>query len=184
MLGPLNGRYVAVAAEGGIRVVDVVAARKQILIARLERAAAQGPLSSRPYLVPEPRAVASTDADRFERHEALLLHLGFECRRVGPERITLREAPIALSGVAPGEVTDGLAAALRVLERASCADRVSALIRALVDCLDIPPDWSRVGDLLQELKALSRESGSAPARVWVEISGKEIAALFKAAERG
>ena len=184
VLGPLNGRYAAVAAGAGIRLVDVVAARKQSLIAQLETSAAQGPVPSRPFLVPEPQFVAAADADRFETHETLLLRLGFEHRRVGPERITLREAPIALAGTAPAKVTSALAAALRALGDEAEEDRVSVLIRHFVEHLDVPVDWPRVGALLEELQVLSAEPGSASGRVWVEVSGEDIAALFDATERG
>ncbi len=183
VLGPVHGRYVAVATGGGIRFVDVVVARKQALIAELETAAAKGPLPSRPFLVPEPHVVSAAEADRFETHETLLVRLGFEFRRVGPERITLREAPIALAGVAPGGVTSALATALEVLGEESGEERIPVFVRRLVENLDLPLDWSRVGTLLQELPVRSPEPGTARGRVWVEVSGDDIAAMFTAPER-
>ena len=184
VLGPVHGRYVAVATGGGIRFVDVVVARKQALIADLETAVAKGPLPSRPFLVPEPCVVSAAEADRFETHETLLVRLGFEFRRVGPERITLREAPIALAGVAPGGVTSALATALEVLGEEASEDRIPVFVRRFVENLDLPLDWSRVGALLQELRVGSPEPGAAPGRVWVEVSGEDIAAMFTAPERG
>ena len=184
VLGPVHGRYVAVATGEGIRFVDVVAARKQALIAELETAAAKGPLPSRPFLVPEPCVVSAAEADRFETHETLLVRLGFEFRRVGPERITLREAPIALAGVAPGGVTSALATALEVLGEEASEDRIPVFVRRFVENLDLPLDWSRVGALLQELRVGSPEPGAAPGRVWVEVSGEDIAAMFTAPKRG
>ena len=183
MLGPVHGRYVAVATGGRIRFVDVIAARKQALIAELEKAAAKGPLPSRPFLVPEPHAVSETEADRFETHETLLVRLGFEFRRVGPERITLREAPLALAGAAPGHVTVALATALEALEEEAREDRIRILVRRFVEHLDLPVDWPRVGAMLQELQMRSPEPGSAPGRIWVEVSGDDIAAMFDARER-
>ena len=183
VLGPVNGRYVAVAAGGGIRFVDVVAARQQSLVAELETAAAKGPLPARPFLVPEPHVVSVAEADRFETHETLLARLGFEFRRVGPERITLREAPVVLTGVAPGKVTSALATALEALGEEAGKDRIPVFVRRFVEHLDVPVDWPRVGALLQELRMRSPEPGSVPGRVWVEVSGGDIAAMFNAPER-
>ena len=183
VFGPFDGRYGAYAADGGLRLVDVFTARRRLLLARLEDAVAQGPMSSRPFLVPEPYAVAASLADRFEIYEGLLLRLGFEFRRVGPERIVLREAPTALVGIAPREVTAALCAALPALEEESEEDRPRALIRCLVENLEVPLDWSRVGALPQELLALSPGPGSARGPIWVDLSGDAIAALFDAAER-
>ena len=183
VLGPVHGRYAAVAAGGGIRFVDVVVARKQALIAELETAVAKGPLPSRPFLVPEPCVVSAAEADCFETHETLLVRLGFEFRRVGPERITLREAPIALAGVAPGGVTSALATALEVLGKEASEERIPVFFRRLVENLDLPLDWSRVGALLRELPVGSPEPGAAPGRAWVEVSGDDIAAMFTAPER-
>ena len=183
VFGPFDGRYGAQAAGGCLRLVDVFAARRRLLLARLEDAVAQGPLSSRPFLVPEPYAVAASQADRFDTYEELLLRLGFEFRRVGPERIVLREAPTALAGIAPREVMAALCAALPALDEESEENRARTLIRCLVENLEVPLDWPRVGALLQELLALSPGPESARGGVWVDLSGDAIAALFDAAER-
>ena len=183
VLGPVNGRYVVVAAGGGIRIVDVVAAQQQLLVAELETAAANGPLPARPFLVPEPHVVSAAQADRFETQESLLMRLGFEFRRVGPERITLREAPVALAGAAPGKVTSALATALEALGEEARKDPIPVFVRHFVEHLDLPLDWPRVGALLHELRVRSPEPGSAPGRVWVGVSGDDIAAMFDAPER-
>ena len=184
VLGPLNGRYAAVAAGGGIRLVDVAAARRYCLLARLEAAASRGALGSRPFLVPEAHALPAPEADRFETHEGLLFRLGFEFRRVGPERIMLREAPAALAGVAPGALTAALAAALPALDEAPGEERVGILLRRVVEHLEVPVDWPRVGALLREVDALRGASGSEPSGISVEVPGDAIAALFRRAERG
>ena len=184
VLGPLGGRYVVVAAGEGIRLVDAVAARKQSLMAELEAAAEQGPLSSRPYLVPEPHFVSAADADRFDTHETLLNRFGFEFRRIGLERITLREAPIALAGMTPGNVTSALVAALRALDEGVPTDAAPVLIRRLVERLEVPLDRPRLRALLQELQLHSPEPASKPGRIWIEMSGDHIAALFRATKRG
>ncbi len=185
VLGPLNGRYAVVAAGGGLRILDLVAARKQGLVTELETAVAKGePVPSRPYLVPEPHAVAAPEADRFETHETLLARLGFEFRRVGPERITLREGPIALAGVAPEAVTSALASALEALGEEEREDRIHVFVRRFVAHLDLPVDGSRVGALIEESGMLSGAPSTAPGRVWVEVSGGDIAARFDAPERG
>ena len=184
VFGPFDGRYGAHAAGGRLRLVDVFAARKRLLLVRLEDAVARrGPLSSRPFLVPEPYAVDTSQADRFESYEGLLLRLGFEFRRVGPERIMLREAPAPLAGIAPRQVTAALCAALPALDEEGEEDRPRTLVRCLIENLEVPLDWPRVGALLQELLALSPDPGSARSPVWVDLSGDAIAALFDAAER-
>ena len=181
-LGPLAGRYAAVAAQGGIRIFDVVAARREVLFDRLQ-AAADGPAASRPYLVPESHPVGVEEADRFEAHEASLLRLGFEFRRVGPDRIMLREAPPALAGIESSEIVAVLAAALPRLASDDRHDRVPSFLRRLVEGLEPPLDWPRVGALLQEVEALCARTESPSRRIWVELTEDSIVSLFAATGR-
>ena len=181
-LGPLAGRYAAVAAQGGIRIFDVVAARREVLFERL-RAAARAPVPSRPFLVPETHPVGVEEADRFEAHEESLLRLGFEFRRVGPDRIMLREAPLALAGIASPEIVAALAAALPWLASDDRPDRVPSFLRRLVERLEPPLDWPRVGSLLQEAEALGARSESPSGRIWVELEEDAIVSLFAGTRR-
>ncbi len=183
VLGPLGGRYAALEAGGRLRLVDVAAARREMLIARLQHAAAEGPVRSRPYLVPESHPVGAEAADRFAAREDVLLRLGFELRRVGPERIMLREAPVPLAGIAPGEVAAALAAGLGALEESDGGDEDRTLIRCVVDHLDPPLDRSVLDELMREIDAWSERPVPLPSRVWVELSDEAIAALFDAAKR-
>ena len=182
VVGPLGGRYAAIAAGGRLRLVDVAAARREALIARLQETAAEGPVRSRPFLVPESCALDAGEAERFEAHEALLLRLGFEFRRVGPERIMLREAPIALAGIAARELVAALAAGLPVPDAGAGGDPARILIRRVVEKLVLPIDWPGVGTLLHELDAWSAASEPPSRGVWVELSGDAVAALFDAAD--
>ena len=182
-LGPIGGRYAAVAAGGRLRLVDVAAAQREMLIARLRSAAAEGPARSRPFLVPESCALPARQIDRFEAHEELVVRLGFEFRRIGPERIMLREAPIALAGMAPGELVAALAAALETLDAGAGDARVGTLIRCVVENLEAALAWPDLDTVLRELDASSAASDPGARRVWVELSGDAIAALFDAAGR-
>jgi len=176
-LGPLAGRYAAVAAQGGIRIFDVVAARREVLFDRL-RAAAHAPVPSRPFLVPETHPVGDEEADRFEAHEESLLRLGFEFRRVGLDRIMLREAPLALAGIESSEIVAALAAALPWLASDARHERVPSFLRRLVEGLEPPLDWLRVGSLLQEVEALCTRTESPSGRIWVELREDSIVSLF------
>ena len=183
VVGPLGGGYAAVAAGGRLRLVDVAAARREVLIARLQDAVAEGSLRSRPFLVPEACALDAAEAERFEAHEELLLRLGFEFRRVGPERIMLREAPIALAGIAPRALVAALAAGLPVLDTGAGADPARILIRRVVEKLAAPIDWPGVGALLRALDAWSAGAEPPSKGVWVDLSDDAMAALFDAAGR-
>ena len=176
-LGPLAGRYAAVAAQGGIRIFDVVAARREVLFDRLQ-AAAHAPVPSRPFLVPETHPIGVEDADRFEAHEESLLRLGFEFRRVGPDRIMLREAPLALAGIDSSKIVTVLAAALPGLASGDRGNRVPSFLRRLVEGLEPPLDWPRVGSLLQEVEALCARTESPSGRIWVDLTEDSIASLF------
>ena len=176
-LGPLAGRYAAVAGQGGIRIFDVVAARREVIFDRLQ-AAAHAPVPSRPFLVPETHPVGVEEADRFEAQEESLLRLGFEFRRVGPDRIMLREAPLALAGIESSEIVAVLAAALPRLASGDRHDRVPSFLRRLVEGLEPPLDWPRVGSLLQEVEALCARSESPSGRIWVELTEDSIVSLF------
>ena len=182
-LGPLAGRYAAVAAAGGIRIFDVVAARREVLSARLLGATADGPVPSRPFLVPESHPVGVAEAERFEAHEEVLLRLGFELRRVGPERIMLREAPLPLAGTGSADLVAALAAGFATLASGEQGDRISSFVRRVVSELEPPLDWPQVGSLLREVQALSVRPESLSGRIWVELSEDAILALFDAAGR-
>lgn len=183
VLGLLGGRYAALEAGARLRLVDVAAARREVLVARLQQAAAEDPVRSRPYLVPESHLLGAEAADRFEAREGVLLRLGFEFRRVGPGRVMLREAPIPLAGIAPGEVAAALAAGLEALEENDGADEVRILIRCLAGNLDPPLDRFALDELMREIDAWSEGSAPLPSRIWVDLSQEAIAALFDAARR-
>ena len=183
VLGPLGGRYVAVAAAGSLRLVDVVAARREALASRLLGALAGGALRSRPFLVPESHPLGLEAAERFDRHEALLLRTGFEYRRAGPERIMLLEAPILLAGIAARDLAAALAASLAELEAGGAEDPARTLVRRLLEHLDPRPEDSERDALLREREVWAADRPALPSACWVDLSPESIRALFDAHRR-
>ena len=178
-LGPLGGRYLAVPAGDSLRLIDLRAARRAVFAARLRAAVEEGPAPSRPLLVPESFPLGPRQGDRLESCEALLVRLGFDLRRIGPERAMLREVPIALSGVGPRELSSALARALESVDPENPLDHV---IRSLIEGLDGPGEVPDMDGLLHDLDALPAPPGSRSGRVWVDLSSDAIATLFKAHE--
>ena len=179
-LVPIGGRYLAVANEVRLRLIDLVAARREVLAARLRAAVAGGPAPSRPLLVPESFTPGSRQADRFDACEDLGRRLGFEWRRVGPERIMLREAPIALSAIAPRDLAQALARALEGLDPGAAGDPLDRLIRSLAEGLGACEEGADADAVLRALDALAPPSGTTSGKVWADLPSDAIAALIEA----
>ena len=180
VLGPIGGRYLAVVKEDRLRLVDLVAARREVLAARLRAAAEEGPAPSRPLLVPESFAPGSRQADRFDACEDPGRRLGFEWRRIGPERIMLREAPIALAGIAPRDLVHALARAVERLDPEAAGDPLDRLIRSLAEGLEACEEGADADAVLRALDALAAAPGALSGKVWTDLPSDAIAALIEA----
>ena len=172
-VGLLGGGYMLGQNRGGLVMVDIAAARREIAHRRLEAAAAQGPIPARPLLVPATLAVDEGQAAAAERNGELLRRLGFDVSRVGPQALVVREAPVPLGAVAPEATLQ------RLLERlqtdAPEAEALLGVLAAEAALAPAPtPDEARA--LLRGLENLEPTVGS---RVIAQVEYAELARYFR-----
>ena len=93
----LHGIFILAEAADGMVVVDMHAAHERIGYERLKNAHDGSGLRVQPLLVPQPVAVSEREADVAEREAAILVELGFEVSRTGPQSLLLRGVPALLA---------------------------------------------------------------------------------------
>ena len=97
-LAQLKGIYILAENADGLVLVDMHAAHERITYERLKQAWAEARVRAQPLLLPLSVAVSRREADCAERQVELLLRLGLEVDRLGPEKLRVRSLPAMLSG--------------------------------------------------------------------------------------
>lgn len=97
-LAQLHGIYILAETADGLMVVDAHAAHERITYERLKAAIRQATVQSQALLLPETLPVTEAEAERAVHHASLLERCGFDLRRTGPDRLTLRTVPAMLAG--------------------------------------------------------------------------------------
>ncbi|AOV16545.1 DNA mismatch repair protein MutL [Acidihalobacter aeolianus] len=97
-LAQLGGVYVLAENAYGLVLVDMHAAHERITYERLKTAYGIEGVRRQPLLLPATVAVSRREADAAESAAELLLRLGLEVDRVGPEALRVRSIPAMLSG--------------------------------------------------------------------------------------
>lgn len=97
-LAQLHGIYILAETADGLMVVDAHAAHERITYERLKSAIRQATVQSQALLLPETLLVTEAEAERAVHHAGLLERCGFDLRRTGPDRLTLRAVPAMLAG--------------------------------------------------------------------------------------
>jgi DNA mismatch repair protein MutL len=99
------GRYAIATGADGIVVVDLVEARRVLLLHLLDQAAADGEVASRPLLLPESMTVEEAIADAVEQGVAALGRAGFDLRRTAPASIAVHGVPAPCAHVPAADLT-------------------------------------------------------------------------------
>ncbi len=96
-LGQLHGIYILAQNADGLILVDMHAAHERIVYEGLKEKLDSGQVPSQPLLVPVTLRLSEAEADLAERHAEVLLKMGLEIRRSGPDSVMLRSIPVLLS---------------------------------------------------------------------------------------
>ncbi|MBL8200717.1 MAG: DNA mismatch repair endonuclease MutL [Chromatiales bacterium] len=97
-IAQLHGIYILAETADGLLVVDAHAAHERITYERLKASIRQASVQSQALLLPEALPVTEAEAERAVHHAGLLERCGFDLRRTGPDRLTLRAIPAMLAG--------------------------------------------------------------------------------------
>ena len=131
-LGQVADIFILAENARGLVLVDMHAAHERVTYERLKREWRSARVTRQPLLVPETFAVTRAEAERVESDAAVLLGLGFELDRAGPETVTLRAAPALLQGRdLPALVRDLLAD----MQQLGHADRAEAAVDAVLSSM-------------------------------------------------
>ena len=157
-VGQIAQRYAIVVGRGGLSLVDIAAARRVVIGARLGEQIERDTVSSRPVLVPETFKLTAGQVDCLETAMPALATLGFDFRGTGPDTAMLRHAPALLADVGARRLGEALLDAIlvdaartdpsallpAVLERCDLGpgpdlspSTLNALLRALEQCVDL-----------------------------------------------
>ena len=128
-LAQLHGVYILAQTADGLVVVDTHAAHERITYERLKSAIRQGAVQSQALLLPETLVVSEAEAELAGHHANLLEQCGFDVRRTGPDRLTLRAVPAMLAG------TDAVSLVLRLVAGLHDDITVDELFGLLDRCL-------------------------------------------------
>lgn len=180
----LHGVYVLSQTTQGLVIVDMHAAHERVLYERLKVAAESGGAGGQALLVPATIEVTEAEAGLAEQHANLLASMGFHVDRLAPQRLAIREVPLALAGRdVAGVLRDALAdlaehgATHRIVER---QNEVLATIacRAAVRAhraMTIP----EMNALLREMERTNRADQCSHGRpTWTRLTLEELDRLF------
>jgi DNA mismatch repair protein MutL len=183
-LGQLHGIYILAETEDGVALVDMHAAHERVIYERLKRELAAGGAPRQRLLVPELIETSEADAELAAELAPALAELGIVVDRVGPARLALREAPLAVGGRDLGGLVQGALRELaergatlavevrreRMLATVACHAAVRAHRR-----LTLP----EMNALLREMERTDRADQCNHGRpTWVRLSLEDLDRLF------
>ncbi|BCX89029.1 DNA mismatch repair protein MutL [Methylomarinovum tepidoasis] len=111
-LAHLHGIYILAEAEGGLVIVDAHAAHERIVYEKFKRQLERGEVVRQPLLLPVKLQVGRGEAELAQQHQDLLLSLGLEVDRLGPETLVVRSLPALLGQADAAELVGGVLAEL------------------------------------------------------------------------
>jgi DNA mismatch repair protein MutL len=171
------GRYAIATGADGIDIVDLVEARRVLLLHLLDQAAADGEVASRPLLLPESMTVEEATADAMERGAAALGRAGFDLRRTAPASVAVHGVPAPCAHVPALDLTR--AAGLWVRESANPPLRslFESLARLGGERLDdILASADGVDSLLRALEP--HAAALSEARAWLRLDASGLEGLL------
>ncbi|BCX82563.1 DNA mismatch repair protein MutL [Methylomarinovum caldicuralii] len=115
-LAHLHGIYILAEAEGGLVIVDAHAAHERIVYEKFKRQLERGEVVRQPLLLPVKLQVGRGEAELAQQHQDLLLSLGLEVDRLGPETLVVRSLPALLGRADAAELVKGVLAELARFE--------------------------------------------------------------------
>ena len=172
------GRYSIATGADGIVIVDLVEARRVLLLHLLDQAAADGEVASRPLLLPESITVEEAIADAIEQSITALGRAGFDVRRTAPASIAVHGVPAPCAHV---PAADLIHAAGRWI-RGSASPPLHSLFESLARL-----GGERLDDILASadgvdslLRALAPHATAlSEARAWLRLDASGLEALLR-----
>lgn len=94
-VGQLHGIYIVCETSEGLALVDMHAAHERVIYERMKQELATGGPARQALLVPQVLEVSEAEAEQAAEQSTALAELGVVIDRVGPNRIAVREVPVA-----------------------------------------------------------------------------------------
>ncbi len=157
-LAQLHGVYILAQNRAGLVLVDMHAAHERITYERLKANLAESGVRSQPLLVPVSLPVSPQEAEQAQAHQETFEALGFEVRRLGPDRLAIRAVPSLL-----------------------CEADAAALVRDVLSDLNTFGTSSRIQEKLNEVLATMACHGAVRANRRLSLA--EMNALLREMER-
>ncbi|TAN52215.1 MAG: DNA mismatch repair endonuclease MutL [Methylococcaceae bacterium] len=180
----LHNIYILAESANGLVVVDAHAAHERITYEKLKRQHSAGAIVRQPLLLPVRVTVGAAEAELAEGSPDVLLSLGFEVDRAGPDTLVVRAVPAL---IADADMDDLLRKLLRELAEYGSSQGVAQAINELlarVACHGSVRAKRRL--TLEEMNGLLREMERTPFSgqcnhgrpTWSEFSLKDLDRLF------
>lgn len=155
VLALVDGRILVARHLGQLLLVDLLAARSAGARARYQVQLQAGEVVSRPLLLPAVLQLREPQADALEAWQPGLAAAGFECRRIGPEEVSIRAIPAAFAYLDAGVLVDSMRVYLGEPGTAGCEDgqcqRVGEAVAAVSGCLEATESLPVGGEALDQL---------------------------------
>ncbi|APZ43548.1 DNA mismatch repair endonuclease MutL [Acidihalobacter ferrooxydans] len=183
-LAQLKGIYILAENAAGLVLVDMHAAHERITYERMKDAWGAARVHAQPLLLPPTVAVSAREADCAERHRELLLKLGLEVDRVGPERVRVRCLPAMLQGA---DATQLLRDVLGDLQEYGVSERIDEHMNELLSTMACHGSVranrrltvDEMNSLLRDMERTERSGQCNHGRpTWIQLGLGELDRLF------
>jgi DNA mismatch repair protein MutL len=189
-LGVLKSGYVLAENEGGVVVIDLKAALKQLVFERLRSAWEGGSVPSLPLLIPETLGLKEAEVELLVRHSGVLGELGLAIECTGPGTILIRQVPALLRGVDWRDLIHEVVKVLNTSPRARLpAEQAEAVLRAMachgsVEREGFATSWDDEGlySVLRDLEHWIFTGEPYRPGLWRQLSAAQLARLIEGKE--
>jgi len=174
----IAGRYAIGTDADGMVIVDLVEARRVLLLHLLGQAAADGEVASRPLLLPESMTVEEAVADAMERGVIALGRAGFDLRRTAPASIAVHAVPAPCAHVPAADLTRAAGRWIRESADPPLNSLFESLARLGGERLDdILASADGVDSLLRALEP--HAAALSEARAWLRLDASGLERLLR-----
>jgi len=132
VLAIIEGRVLVAEQAGKLLLIDVMAARSAGGLARYQMQLEADQMVSRRLLLPAVLRLSRTQADDFDTWQSGLAAAGFECRRIGPEEVSIRAVPTVLADLDPEALVKAMFAQLSGQTKAVGVEEAKRLVAGAV----------------------------------------------------
>jgi DNA mismatch repair protein MutL len=189
-LGVLKSGYVLAEDEGGVVVIDLKAALKQLVFEQLRSAWEGGSVPSLPLLIPQTLGLKEPEVELLVRHSGVLGELGLAIECTGPGTILIRQVPALLRGADWRDLIHDVVKVLNTSPRARLpAEQAQAVLRAMachgsVEREGLATSWDDEGlySVLRDLEHWIFTGEPYRPGLWRQLSAAHLARLIEGKE--